>query len=238
VNETLSHETRGNGGQAAPSPVMTLFVSAIIAGAVAVLATEPPTHIPDPVLLAVLLGASALASSLHPRTPLGVVSNLSFSSSVDLAALLLAGTEWAMLVAGLSAWLQSAFSRSRTPLFRTVFNAASLVITVKAAGLAFQYMGGQPGSLDLRLHEIAKPFVAGGVVYYVVHIAIAATAVVMSSRRSIWSVWQSSFVWTAPGYYVGAAAAAAAAILWQMQQWWAMPLAVAPVYLAFRSYRT
>jgi diguanylate cyclase (GGDEF)-like protein/PAS domain S-box-containing protein len=238
VNETLPRGNDGNGGPAAPSPVTTLFVSAIIAAGIAVLALEGPRHIPDPVLLAVLLAASVLASSLHLRAPLGVVSNLSFSSSVDLAALLLVGTGWAMLLAGLSAWLRSAFSRDRrTPLFHTVFNAAALVLTVKAAGLAFRYMGGQPGSVDPRLHEIAKPFVAAGVVYYVVHIAIAATAAALSSHRSMWSVWQSSFLWMAPGYYVGAAAAAAVAILWQMQQWWAMPLAVAPMFLAFRSYR-
>jgi diguanylate cyclase (GGDEF)-like protein/PAS domain S-box-containing protein len=44
-------------------------------------------------------------------------------------------------------------------------------------------------------------------------------------------------LWTAPSYYVGAGAAVAGALVWQTQQWWLLPLAGAPLYLMFRSYR-
>jgi len=217
----------------------TLFVSLVIAAGVAVLTLWGPRHVPHPVLFGVLLSASALASSLRLRVPLGASSsNLSISYSVDFAALLLIGTDLTMVVAGVSAWLQSAFGHDRrNPVFRTVFNAAALVLTVKAAGLAFQFMGGQPGSLDLRLREIAKPLVASALVYYLVNTSIVATAIALANRRTPWSVWQSNFLWTAPSYYVGAGAAVASALLWQTQQWWLLPLAAAPVYLTFRSYR-
>ena len=66
--------------------------------------------------------------------------------------------------------------------------------------------------------------------------AIVATAIALANRQSVWSVWQSNFLWTAPSYYVGAGAAVASALLWQTQQWWLLPLAAAPVYLTFRSY--
>ncbi len=218
----------------------TLFVAVIIAAGVTVLALWGPRHIPNPVLFATLLAASAIASSLRLKVPLGASSStLSVSYSVDFAALLLIGTDLTMVVAGVSAWLQSAFGhdRRRNPVFRTVFNAAALVLTVKASGLAFQYMGGQPGSLDLRLREIAKPLVASALVYYLVNTSIVATAIALANRKSVWSVWQSNFLWTAPSYYVGAGAAVASALLWQTQQWWLLPLAGAPLYLTFRSYR-
>ena len=221
-------------------PAARLFVAAIIAAGAAVVAFWGPRQIPNPVLFGTLLAASALASSLRLRVPLGVSSsNLSVSYSVDFAALLLIGTELTMLVAGVSAWLQSAFGHDhkRNPVFRTVFNAAALVLTVRAAGLAFEYMGGQPGVLDLSLRGIAKPVVASALVYYLVNTSIVATAVALANGKSLWSVWQSNFLWTAPSYYVGAGAAVAASILWQTQQWWLLPLAVAPVYLTFRSYR-
>jgi hypothetical protein len=191
-------------------------------------------------LFGTLLAASAIASSLRLKVPLGASSStLSVSYSVDFAALLLIGTDLTMVVAGVSAWLQSAFGhdRRRNPVFRTVFNAAALVLTVKAAGLAFQYMGGQPGSLDLRLREISKPLVASALVYYLVNTSIVATAIALANRKSVWSVWQSNFLWTAPSYYVGAGAAVAGALVWQTQQWWLLPLAGAPLYLMFRSYR-
>ena len=247
---SLDLDGRRRGGQAASNqpeealrsqpPAARLFVAAIIAAGASVLAFWGPRHVSNPVLFATLLAASALASSLRLRVPLGISSsNLSVSYSVDFAALLLIGTELTMLVAGISAWLQSAFGHDhrRNPVFRIVFNAAALVLTVKAAGLTFEYMGGQPGVLDLSLRGIAKPVVASALVYYLVNTSIVATAVALANGRSVWSVWQSNFLWTAPSYYVGAGAAVAAAILWQTQQWWLLPLAVAPVYLTFRSYR-
>jgi diguanylate cyclase (GGDEF)-like protein/PAS domain S-box-containing protein len=220
-------------------PSAMLFVGLIIGLGVLVLLLWGPRHVPNPVLFGTLLAASALASSLRLHVPLGAKSsNLSVSYSVDFAALLLIGTDLTMIVAGVSAWLQSALGNDRrNPVFRTVFNAAALVLTVKAAGLTFQYLGGPTGTLDLRLAEIAKPLVASALVYYVVNTSIVATAIALSSGRSPWAVWQSNFLWTAPSYYVGAGAAVVAALLWQAEQWWLLPLAVAPVYLTFRSYR-
>jgi diguanylate cyclase (GGDEF)-like protein/PAS domain S-box-containing protein len=217
----------------------TIFVATIIAAGVIVLALFGPRHVPDPVLFGTMLAASALASSLRLRVPLGAkASNLSVSYCVDFSALLLIGTELAMVVAGISAWLQSAFGNDRrNPVFRTVFNAATLVLTVKTAGVVFVYMGGQPGDLNLNLGEIGKPLVASALAYYVVNTSIVAMAIALSTKRHPWSVWQSNFLWTAPSYYVGAGAAVASAILLQTQQWWLLPLAAAPVYLTFRSYR-
>jgi diguanylate cyclase (GGDEF)-like protein/PAS domain S-box-containing protein len=215
----------------------TLFVWAIIAAACAVLVFWGPRSLPDPGLFVVLLGASALASSLQLKLPLGSNSfNLSISYSVDFAALLLIGTELTMLVAGVSAWLQSTFGHGRrNPVSRTVFNAAALVLTVKAAGTTFEYLGGHPGAIELR--DIAKPLVASALVYYAVNTSIVATAVGLANRRPIWSVWQSNFLWTAPSYYDGAGAAVACVVFWQTKQWWLLPLTAAPVYLTFRSYR-
>jgi diguanylate cyclase (GGDEF)-like protein/PAS domain S-box-containing protein len=223
-------------GEKQPLPA-SLFVSAVIATGCAVLVFWGPKEVPNPAQFAWLLAASALASSLRLRLPLGASSsNLSISYSVDFAALLLIGTELTMLVAGVSAWIQSTFGHDRrNPIFRTVFNAAALVLTVKAAGATFAYLGGQPGALELR--DIAKPLVASALVYYVVNTSIIATAIGLANRKPVWTVWQSNFLWTAPSYYVGAGAAVAGVVLWQTKQWWLLPLATAPVYLTFRSYR-
>jgi diguanylate cyclase (GGDEF)-like protein/PAS domain S-box-containing protein len=216
---------------------VTLFVWAIIAAAGVVLVLAGPRSLPDPTLFMVLLAASALASSLQLNLPLGSNSfNLSISYSVDFAALLLIGTELTMLVAGVSAWVQSTFGHgARNPISRTVFNGAALVLTVKAAGTTFEYLGGHPGAVELR--DIARPLVASALVYYIVNTSIVATAVGLANRRPIWSVWQSNFLWTAPSYYVGAGAAVACVVFWQTKQWWLLPLTAAPVYLTFRSYR-
>src|SRR6185503_14606635 len=88
-----------------------------------------------------------------------------------------------------------------------------------------------------EFQTIAKPLVASALAYYLVNTFIVATAVSLAARQSIWKVWQTNFLWTAPSYFVGAGAAVAGTVLWDTSQWWLLPLAAAPVYLTFRSYR-
>jgi diguanylate cyclase (GGDEF)-like protein/PAS domain S-box-containing protein len=233
----LPRESQGEAANQRQPLAATIFVWLVIVTGAAVLAIWGPREAPNPVLFTVLLAISALASSLRLRLPLGnSSSNLSISYSVDFAALLLIGTELTMLVAGVSAWIQSTFGHDRrNPVSRTLFNFAALVLTVKTAGMAFEYFGGRPGSIDLG--DIAKPLVAGALVYYLVNTSIVAIAIGLANRRPVWTVWQSNFLWTAPSYYVGAGAAVAGVALWLTRQWWLLPLAAAPVYLTFRSYR-
>jgi diguanylate cyclase (GGDEF)-like protein/PAS domain S-box-containing protein len=215
----------------------SVFVIAVVAVGCVVVILEGPRHITHPRQFLVLLAASVLASSLRLRLPLGTsASNLSISYSVDFAALLLIGREMTMLVAGASACAQSIFGTNRrNPAFRILFNAAALILTVQAAGVTFAYFGGRPGDLDLS--SIAKPLVASALAYYLVNTSIVATAVGLAARQPVFQVWQTNFLWTAPSYFVGAGAAVAGVALWQTSQWWLLPLAAAPVYLTFRSYR-
>ena len=214
-----------------------VFVIAIVAVGFVVLVLQGPRELQHPGRFAVLLAASVLASSLRLRLPLGTsASNLSISYSVDFAALLLIGREMTMLVAGASACAQSIFGTNRrNPVFRILFNAAALVLTVQAAGMAFTAFGGRPGTFEFQ--TIAKPLVASALAYYLVNTFIVATAVSLAARQSIWKVWQTNFLWTALSYFVGAGAAVAGVVLWETSQWWLLPLAGAPVYLTFRSYR-
>jgi diguanylate cyclase (GGDEF)-like protein/PAS domain S-box-containing protein len=215
----------------------SVFVIAVVAVGFVVLVLQGPRQITHPAQFMALLAASVLASSLRLRLPLGAsASNLSISYSVDFAALLLIGREATMLVAGASACAQSIFgTHHRNPTFRILFNAAALVLTVQAAGATFTYFGGQPGSLEIQ--SIAKPLVASALIYYLVNTFIVATAVSLAARQPIWTVWQTNFLWTAPSYFVGAGAAVAGVMLWETSQGWLLPLAGAPVYLTFRSYR-
>ncbi|HEY5618369.1 MAG TPA: EAL domain-containing protein [Vicinamibacterales bacterium] len=214
-----------------------LFVGAVICGGYTVLATYLPTSLPQPLLLAAVAIASAVASGLKLRLPLGATgsSNLSISYTIDFASLLLLGPAPTMLVAAMSAWAQSTTNTARqNPAYRTFFNIAALIITVYAAGWVFTALGGQVGILTV---DVLKALVAAALVYYLLNTSIVATAVGLSTGQSVWRVWHGNFLWTAPSYFVGAGAAAAAAGAWTTGWGWLIPLAAAPVYLTFRSYR-
>ena len=65
-----------------------------------------------------------------------------------------------------------------------------------------------------------------------------ATAIALSTRQPILNIWNENFLWSAPSYFVGAGAAAAAVgVLNFVSIRWLLPLAAAPLYLTYRSYK-
>jgi diguanylate cyclase (GGDEF)-like protein/PAS domain S-box-containing protein len=213
------------------------FIATLVVAAVVLTVVTLPSELPDLVTFFVLLIASSLASGLKLRLPLGTShSNLSISYTFDFAAVILMGTSPAAIVAAVGAYAQSRFATAgHNPYFRVIFNVAALILTVQAAGWTFHYFGGVPGSFSV-LHG-AKPLVATALVYYVANTSLVGIAVALASRQPLWTVWHSNFLWTAPSYFVGAGAAAIAIAMWQLSERWLLPLALAPVYLTFRSYR-
>ena len=128
-------------------------MGAVLAAGTVTLAVFAPHDIANPLLFAILLSCSSLASALKVSLPLASSgSTMSVSYAVDFAALLLLGADQTMIVAAASAWSQCTFrTQSRSAPYRTLFSMASLVLTVKAAGWAYTLLGGASGT----------PFTAG-----------------------------------------------------------------------------
>src|SRR4051812_23420910 len=216
-----------------------LFVVAVMAAGTLILAMFAPHSIANPLLFATLLACSSLASALKVRLPIASSgSTMSVSYAVDFAALLLLGANETMIVAAVSAWSQCTFrTETRTALFRTLFSMASLVLTVKAAGLVYTLLGGVTATSELSLLTIPKPLVGAATTYFVVNTLLIATAIGLSTRQSIARIWNENFLWSAPSYFVGAGAAAFAASVIDRGGYWMASLLAAPVYLTYRTYK-
>ena len=216
-----------------------LFVGLVLVAGTLILVMFVPRTIANPVLFAILLACSSLASALKVRLPLASSgSTMSVSYAVDFAALLLLGANETMIVAAVSAWSQCTFrTETRTAPFRTAFSMASLVLTVKAAGFVYTLFGGVTAVGGLSLFSIPKPLVGAATTYFVFNTLLIATAIGLSTRQSIARVWNENFLWSAPSYFVGAGAAAlAASVIDQGGYWWAS-LVAAPLYLTYRTYK-
>src|SRR5258707_3328823 len=124
-----------------------LYVGAVLAAGAVIVVVFGPHAIAHPILFAALLGFSSLASALKVSLPLAASgSTMSVSYAVDFAALLLLGANETMLVAAASAFSQCTFrTQTKSAPYRTLFSMASLVLTVKAAGLAYTMLGGTIG---------------------------------------------------------------------------------------------
>jgi diguanylate cyclase (GGDEF)-like protein/putative nucleotidyltransferase with HDIG domain len=221
-----------------PTPAR-FFVGAVLAAGALVLAIFAPHAIVNLPLFIALLLLSSLASAFKVSLPLASSgSTMSVSYAVDFAALLLLGADETMLVAAASAWSQCTFrTESRTPPYRTLFSIASLVLTVKAAGLAYTWLGGAATVAGLSPFEVAKPLVGAATTYFVFNTAFIATAIALSTRQRILRVWNENFLWSAPSYFFGAGAAAIAAWVVGRGGYWMALLTAAPVYLIYRTYK-
>ena len=113
-----------------------------------------------------------------------------------------------MLVAAASAWSQCTFrTQTDSPPYRTLFSMASLVLTVKAAGLAHALSAAAAGCSHFSWIEIPKPLVGAATTYFVCNTALVATAIGLSTKEPIAPVWNENFLWSAPSYFVGGRAA-------------------------------
>jgi diguanylate cyclase (GGDEF)-like protein/putative nucleotidyltransferase with HDIG domain len=216
-----------------------LYVSGVIIAGAGVVVFFFPHTINHPAIFTALLLCSSLASALKVNLPLvSGGSTMSVSYAVDFAALLLLGANETMLVAGTSAWSQCTFkTRARSAPFRTAFSMASLVLTVKAAGWVYQLLGGPPPFTPYTFLTIPKPLVGAAFAYFVFNTALVATAIGLSTRQTIWRVWNQNFLWSAPSYFFGAGAAAVAAAVVERGGYWMALLTTAPVYLIYRTYK-
>src|SRR5262245_55907200 len=218
-------------------PTARLYTIVVIAvGAGLFAACVPYAHVDQPVLFAGLLAISSLAAALNESLPRGTnESTMSVAYAVDFAALVLLGPHQAMVVAMGSVLTQCALLGSRTPVRRTIFNAASLVITIQAAGLTMSLAGGAGPSAPMSI--LARPVVGAAAVYFLLNTGFAAAASALPTGAPLLTTWRANYLWSAPSYFVGAGAAAVAAFLMENAGSWVLPLMYAPIHLIYRTYK-
>ncbi|HMF60193.1 MAG TPA: HD domain-containing phosphohydrolase, partial [Vicinamibacterales bacterium] len=224
--------------QGLPVAARLFVLGMVVVGTVLLITLFPVKTITSVWPFLLLLTLSSVTSVFKVTLPLARSgSTMSVSYAVDFASLLLLGPNETMIVAAVSAWSQCTFRiKERNPTYRTLFSMACLVVTVQAAGRLYIWLGGIPGHFDPW--TLAKPLVGAATAYFVINTAMIATAIALSTRQSVLKIWNENFLWSAPSYFVGAGAAAAAVgVLNFVSIRWLLPLAAAPLYLTYRSYK-
>lgn len=190
----------------------------------------------QPRLFAALFVLSCASVTLKVTLPLTTnVSTLSVSYALDFASLLLIDPHETMLVAAASAFSQCYWNnKEANPFYRTLFSMASLVVTVEAAGLAFTLLVVPDAD---PVTAVARPLVGAAFVYFLVNTSLVATAIALASKEPLFETWHKNFLWSAPSYFVGAGTAAGAAWAVHHVGLWVAPLAFAPIYLTYHTYK-
>ena len=216
-------------------PAARAFVMAVVsAGGALLVASTWRGSLEQPLLLGSLLLLSAGANTIKIKLPVGrSVSNLSPGFAVNFASLLALGPGGAAWVTMAGGWAQCTFNVTvRNPWYRTLFSVSSLVLSMELGARVLAWTGGRAPSAGLVIPSIA----ASALAYFLCNSVLVATAVALSTRRSLLRVWDQEFLWGAPNYFVGAFVAA---ITVQGAHAWGygtLALAV-PVFLTYRLYK-
>jgi diguanylate cyclase (GGDEF)-like protein/putative nucleotidyltransferase with HDIG domain len=222
-----------------PIPARVFITIVIAAGAAIVVWVLPAALQTDNWLpFMALLVMSNVTSAFKVALLASSGSTLSVSYMVDFAALLLLGPAPTILIAVTSAWSQCTFRmRQPTPWYRTLFSMASLAITVLAAGLAYESLGGIPGVLT-NSFRTAAALVGAATTYFLFNTVLVSCAIALSTRQSIVASWNQNFLWSAPSYFVGAAFAflTGLAVL-NLGIGLGVLFIAAPGYLIYRTYK-
>jgi diguanylate cyclase (GGDEF)-like protein/putative nucleotidyltransferase with HDIG domain len=214
------------------------YVSAVIAAGLLVFgARVGEATFAQPMLCIALLVLSPMTAAMKVYLPLtNGGSTLSVSYAVDFASLLLLGPNETMIVAAAGAVSQCHLNiKVKNSPFKTLFSVCALILTVQGAAFAFVRLGGtfSPMAFD----KLAAPLVAAATVYFLINTTLVASAVALSSRQSMARTWHNNFLWSAPGYFVGAATAGLASLLIGYAGYWIAPFTFAPLYLTYRTYK-
>jgi diguanylate cyclase (GGDEF)-like protein/putative nucleotidyltransferase with HDIG domain len=224
---------------ALPLPARLYVGAVMVVGAGLLAWLVPQARFDDPALFGILLLASSLTSALKVGLPFARGgSTMSVSYAVDFASLLVLGPHETMIVAVASAWTQCTFRmKTRNPVYRTLFSMACLAITVEAAGFAYAYAGGVPGTLAGSILGLARPLMAAATTYFLFNTFTIAIAIALTSRQPLLRAWNENFLGSAPSYIVGAGAAAAATWAVMTSGIWLALLAIAPLWATYHTYK-
>jgi hypothetical protein len=177
-------------------------VALVVAAGAAVLAGAFDEGTKQPLMLAALLGLSLLASLAKVEIAvLGSGATLTACHIIDLLALLIGGTDTAVLVAAWSAWTQCSFrNKTRNPLHQTLFSVRRWRSQWAPRPLVYVQLGGPANGATP--HHQAVCGRGDGVLSH--ELRAHRRRGFAHCRRCVLTVWSDFFLSVWPSYLIGA----------------------------------
>jgi signal transduction histidine kinase len=141
------------------------------------------------------LALAVITARAKVRLPGG--STLSVLTSVVLGALMLLGTQGAVLVSVVGVIVQSSFPWKKRVGYRTVFNIGMVSLTVFLARMAYLLI------VPADNTEIGLQFAGilmASFIYYICNSTSVSLILSLSSGTPLWTLWQTNFLYTAPAF--------------------------------------
>jgi diguanylate cyclase (GGDEF)-like protein len=208
----------------------------VAAGTASVLhaAVTLPTGIIDGYFLLLTLITAVLGSRIAIRIP-KISGNITLEDTFVFIALLLYGGEAAVMIGAL-AGICSALRISRK--VRTVaFGSAALSCSVFTTAQVLKFAFGSTTNLLNNGASLAIiSLCVMGLVQYLLHTGIGATASALKAGESIWRMWTRNFLWMSISYFAGAAGAGFIVNSLGTARFWAFLVCIPIIIIVYFSY--
>jgi len=193
-----------------------------------------PRGLIDGYFLLLTLITAVIGSRIAIRIP-QINVNITVDDTFVFIALLLYGGEAAILVGAL-AGVCSALRISRKA--RTVaFGGAALACAVLVNSAVLRLTFGSPTTLFAHGTSMA---IIGlclmGIVQYLVHTCLGATASALKAGESVWHMWSRNFLWISISYFAGAAGAGFIVSSLGTARFWAFLVCIPIIIIVYFSY--
>ena len=193
-----------------------------------------PAGIVDGYFLLLTLITAVVGSRIAIRIP-RINVNVTVDDTFVFIALLLYGGQAAVIIGAL-AGICSALRISRK--VRTVaFGSGALACAVFATATVLKHTFGSTTNLlngGASLAVIALCLM--GLVQYLVHTALGATASALKANESIWHMWTRNFLWMSISYFAGAAGAGFIINSLGTARFWAFLVCIPIIIIVYFSY--
>lgn len=193
-----------------------------------------PRDIIDGYFLLLALVTAIIGSRIAIRIP-RISVNITVDDTFIFIALLLYGGEAAVLIGAL-AGICSALRISRkvrTVAFGSAALACAVFTTASILKLAFgsttKLLNSEPSFAIIALCLM-------GLVQFLVHTGISATASAFKGNESIWRMWRSNFLWMSISYFGGAAGAGFIVNSLGTTRLWALLVCIPIIIIVYFSY--
>src|SRR5215813_12911136 len=208
----------------------------VAAGAACVLfaAITLPTGLIDGYFLLLTLVTAVIGSRIAIRIP-RINVNITVDDTFVFIALLLYGGEAAVMIGAL-AGICSALRISRK--VRTVaFGSAALACTVFVTATVLKFTFGSTSGLLKNGASVAIiALCLMGMVQYLIHTWLGATATALKTGESIWRMWSRNFLWISISYFAGAAGAGFIVSSLGTTRLWAFLICIPIIIIVYFSY--
>jgi len=193
-----------------------------------------PRGLVDGYFLLLTLITAVIGSRIAIRIP-QINVNITVDDTFVFIALLLYGGEAAILIGAL-AGVCSALRISRKA--RTVaFGGGALACAVLINTAVLQFTFGSPTALFAHGSSMA---IIGlclmGIVQYLAHTGLGATASALKAGESLWRMWSRNFLWISISYFAGAAGAGFIVSSLGTARFWAFLVCIPIIIIVYFSY--